>query len=295
MAERAAHLTATSHTKPSIFEVVAQDSLTVTFHPALKRVAMFLASCNPEKYGWLIGWFEEVYFAFNTILQYCYLKCHGASFAEAFYGLQRVPLRGISLHCPRLPPHEEAVSLLCLCVVPYLRTKLEDKVTQYQLQGTSEGWVRLHSVLHSVWEGCVLGNYLCYMNGSTASHSPLLHLAGVTLQYTPEQTHESKFPLLSAKFVGYLLMHTLEFGAFFLQFLQWWHSEDKLRTSLTALPVPPPCKVSAEARQYGRVCPICLQNWKIETVLSVSGWLPTFQRRILPPLSRCRYFEDYTE
>lgn len=42
MAERAAHLTATSHAKPSIFEVVAQDSLTVTFHPALKRVAMVI-------------------------------------------------------------------------------------------------------------------------------------------------------------------------------------------------------------------------------------------------------------
>lgn len=39
MAERGAHLTATSNVKPSIFEVIAQDSLSVTFHPALKRVA----------------------------------------------------------------------------------------------------------------------------------------------------------------------------------------------------------------------------------------------------------------
>jgi hypothetical protein len=39
MAERGAHLTLTSHAKPSIFEVIAQDSLSVTFHPALKRVA----------------------------------------------------------------------------------------------------------------------------------------------------------------------------------------------------------------------------------------------------------------
>jgi hypothetical protein len=39
MAERGAHLTPTSHAKPSIFEVIAQDSLSVTFHPALKRIA----------------------------------------------------------------------------------------------------------------------------------------------------------------------------------------------------------------------------------------------------------------
>lgn len=39
MAERGAHLTLTSHAKPSIFEVIAQDSLSVTFHPAMKRVA----------------------------------------------------------------------------------------------------------------------------------------------------------------------------------------------------------------------------------------------------------------
>ena len=52
-----------------------------------------------------------------------------------------------------------------------------------------------------------------------------------------------RFPLLSAKFVGYLLTCALEFGAFFLQFLQYWHMGDQQHTSLTALPVPPPFEV----------------------------------------------------
>ena len=52
-----------------------------------------------------------------------------------------------------------------------------------------------------------------------------------------------RFPLLSAKFVGYLLTRVLEYGAFFLQFLQYWHMGDQHRTSLTALPVPPPFEV----------------------------------------------------
>jgi len=42
--------------------------------------------------------------------------------------------------------------------------------------------------------------------------------------------------------MGYMLTRTLEFGAFFLQFLQWWHS-DKLHTNLSALPLPAPSEV----------------------------------------------------
>jgi hypothetical protein len=100
---------------------------------------------------------------------------------------------------PRLPLEEEAISLLCLCVVPYVRAKLEDRVTQYQLLGVSQGWVqvllRLHSTLHFIWEGSVLSNYVSYMTGHAASHSPLLHLAGVTLQYAAEKEQESKYGL----------------------------------------------------------------------------------------------------
>ncbi|XP_069700986.1 peroxisome assembly protein 12-A [Periplaneta americana] len=277
MAERGAYLTATSQAKPSIFEVVAQDSLSVTFHPALKRVATFLATCNPDRYGWLVNWFEEVYFAFNTILQFHYLRNHGASFAEAFYDLQRIPLRGISSTFPRLPPREEAMSLVCLCLVPYLRAKLEDRITQYQLEGIPRGWgqvlLRLHSALHLVWESSILGNYLYYMSGNTSTHSPLLRLAGVTLQYAADMEEETKYPLWSAKSLKYVLMRTMELGAFFLQFLQWWHAEDKLRSSFTALPLPPAPEVSAEAKQYSGICPICLQNRKIETVLPVSGYV----------------------
>lgn len=40
MAESAAHFTATLEAKPSIFEVIAQNSLNSTLHPALQKVAM---------------------------------------------------------------------------------------------------------------------------------------------------------------------------------------------------------------------------------------------------------------
>jgi hypothetical protein len=123
----------------------------------------------------------------------------GGSFAEVVYGLQRIPLRGITPRFPQLPLEEEALSLLCLCVLPYVRAKLEDRVTEYQVLGLSQGWVkvllRLHSTLHFVWESSVLSNYLSYMTGHAASHSPLLRLAGVTLQYAAEHEQDSRYGL----------------------------------------------------------------------------------------------------
>lgn len=123
----------------------------------------------------------------------------GASFAEVVYGLQRIPLHSVVSKLPRLPPRQEAVSLLCLCVVPYLRAKLEERVTQRQLLGPSQGWVQvllqLHSAFHFLWEAIVLGNYLYYMSGRAASHSPLLRLAGVTLKYAVDQEQDPRFVL----------------------------------------------------------------------------------------------------
>jgi hypothetical protein len=45
MGERGAFLTTTAVSKPSVFEVLAQENLAATVHPALKRVA------NVSMYG----------------------------------------------------------------------------------------------------------------------------------------------------------------------------------------------------------------------------------------------------
>lgn len=37
MAENVVHFSVTSQTKPTIFEIIAQESLAATVHPALKR------------------------------------------------------------------------------------------------------------------------------------------------------------------------------------------------------------------------------------------------------------------
>lgn len=52
-----------------------------------------------------------------------------------------------------------------------------------------------------------------------------------------------RYSVPSVKTLGSVVTRGLELAAFFIQFLQWWHSE-QTRTDITALPVPDPPPVS---------------------------------------------------
>lgn len=97
MAEKTAHLTTNLTSKPSIFEVVASDSLLSTFYPAFKRIAnvsctpfilskitptlalpfQFLVLRNPERFKYLGRFYDEIYLVCNALIQNHYLKNHG--------------------------------------------------------------------------------------------------------------------------------------------------------------------------------------------------------------------------
>lgn len=80
MAESGAHLTANQQGKPSIFELVAAESLNSTFQPAIKRLCNFIVERDPEKYNFLYRYFDEIYTIFNGILQCYYIVYHGNTF-----------------------------------------------------------------------------------------------------------------------------------------------------------------------------------------------------------------------
>lgn len=104
MAERGAHLTTTLQPKPSIFEVVASDSLNQTFQPAILRLCnvsqskcyslikplviislhQSLASVNPEKYGWLVRYYDELYLLLNSTVQQYYIRTQGKKYTRAY-------------------------------------------------------------------------------------------------------------------------------------------------------------------------------------------------------------------
>ncbi|XP_042298580.1 peroxisome assembly protein 12 [Sceloporus undulatus] len=203
MAERGAHLTAASghDDRPSIFEVVAQDSLMSTVRPALQHVIKVLAESNPGRYGFLWRWFDEAYVLLDLLLQQHYLSRRSASFSENFYGLKRValsrggdgkPLR--SLVTTGLPQGHHYASLCLLVLVPYLRAKLEKLVSRlreeddYSIHPPSSSWKRFYRAFlaaypfaNLAWEGWFLGQQLCYLLGKARQHSPLLRMASVQL------------------------------------------------------------------------------------------------------------------
>ncbi|KOB73541.1 putative peroxisome assembly protein 12 [Operophtera brumata] len=77
MAAYAAHLTRTLQGTPSVFQVTAQEALGATVKPALRKVIEYLATVYPNKCGWCVQWFDELYLVFDCCLQYHYLKHYG--------------------------------------------------------------------------------------------------------------------------------------------------------------------------------------------------------------------------
>ncbi|KAF2904853.1 hypothetical protein ILUMI_01324 [Ignelater luminosus] len=294
MAESAAHFTATLEAKPSIFEVIAQSSLNSTLHPALQKVAMVLASINPKRFNWLSEYYEEVFFVLNGIIQHHYLRTKNASFSEYFYGLQRISCNSDT----KLSDYHKKVSLVFLIVLPYLKRKLEEKIQIYRIEN-AEGSIQTNVkgvckrailVSHSFFEiflnSWTLIQYLRYMSDQSEFQLPFLQILKLKLVYSNELQDDSgfwsalfrgqlSFSELSKGFIQNTALSFLELSAFFIQFLQVWNQE-RPNYNFSALPVVPPPPPDNKAENYKGRCPICLQNWKIPTVLPVSGYVFCF-------------------
>ncbi|XP_050443137.1 peroxisome assembly protein 12 [Adelges cooleyi] len=282
MAEKAAHHTTTVVTRPSIFEVIAQENLSATSYPALKIVANFISQKNPEKLNWLICYFDEVFLVCNTICQYKYLKKYGGTFSENFYDLTRIP--GPKNLKP--PDNQIYINLALVVFVPYVRNKFDSYVeqlqTKYKLQLKEKLIIILNKCVYTVWEVMRLVYYLKYINGTSQTHSPLLDIAGMILTYknvVVSNNQEQLDQQLSAvecvkNYLHYGLTHSLELGAFLMQFLNWWHSEN-LQSKLMAYPIPEQPKATNKhiSIKNTNKCPLCINERKMPTALTVSGFV----------------------
>ncbi|KAM8825286.1 peroxisome assembly protein 12 isoform 1-T1 [Synchiropus picturatus] len=218
MAEAGAHLTTTSgHEQPSIFEVLAQESLTEAVKPALRHAvkvtprpvpplqwssvssnlspAQVLAESNPSVFGVLWRRFDEVYLLLDLLLQNHFLSHSAASFSENFYGLKRVctgPGRPAGLALGR---RSRWRSLLLLCVAPYLRAKLEAllarqreeedfsiRVARSRTQKAFRALAAAYPYVSTAWQVLLFSQQLLFIFGKSRSHSPLLWLARVRLE-----------------------------------------------------------------------------------------------------------------
>lgn len=291
MAENAANFTATFQSKPSIFEVLAQKSLNETLHPALQKVALFLSTNFPRKFGFLYNYYDETFFVVNGLLQVYYLKYYDSSFSENFYGLKRV-----LVNSKPLTKHEKDLSLLFLVALPYFKRKIEDKLELYRIEN-AEGYLRndfeskmkkflihSHSTLEVIWGLATLYNYLQYMANKTEHQLPILNVLNLKLAFSNDGISQSFW---GALFSGKLRFSELNFGlvrsavstilettAFFMQFLQTWNAQ-KPNFNIADLPKVDAPRNDNKIIAKG-VCPICFDRWRIPTVLPVSGYIFCF-------------------
>ncbi|XP_018319053.1 peroxisome assembly protein 12 [Agrilus planipennis] len=296
MAEIAAHLTATSEARPSLFEIIAQKSLDATLYPAFNKVAEFLAACFPNKCKDIPRYSDEIFLILKGLLEYNYLRKRDASFSEYFYGLKRVSVSDNNVH--KLKTLQRCYSLIVLVGVPYLKRKLENKIEQYTLEtldGTchseferkcKKSVIFLHSSGEMFWNLWTFVQYLKYIGNRTDVQLPELLLIKLKLVYAEETLDFIDFwsqlfkGELSASEIVSGILHNglataLEISAFFLQFLKVWNDE-KMNYNLTSLPKVAPPEYDQKSNTYKGICPICLQKQKIPTVLPVSGYVFCF-------------------
>ncbi|TNM97415.1 hypothetical protein fugu_015571 [Takifugu bimaculatus] len=234
-----------------------------------------LAESHPSRFGVLWQRFDELYLLLDLLLQNHFLSHCSASFSENFYGLKRVPAgRGLPVRLG-LNRKSHWCSLLLLCLVPYLRAKLEAtlarqrdeedfsiRLAQSRSQRLYRAAVAAYPYISSAWHLWAFLHQLLFVFGVSKNHSPLLWVARVRLARLtardiqdmelmagrPEMPAKGSFgqrawQLMSqaARGVAVSLSTSLSLGVFFLQFLEWWYSSDNQSTvkALTSMPVPP--------------------------------------------------------
>ncbi|XP_012394816.3 peroxisome assembly protein 12 [Orcinus orca] len=282
MAEHGAHITTASAVddQPSIFEVVAQDSLMTAVRPALQHVVKVLAESNPACYGFLWKWFDEIFTVLDLLLQQHYLSKTSASFSENFYGLKRIVMGDTHklqrLASAGLPKKQLWKSVIFLVLLPYLKVKLEKLISslreedEYSIHPPTSRWKRFYRAflaaypfVNMAWEGWFLVQQLRYILGKAQHHSPLLSLAGVrlgrltvqdiqALEHKPAEASMMQQPAGSVgekiksalkQAVGgaaSCLSSGLSVGVFFLQFLEWWYSSGNQETIKSLTALPTP-------------------------------------------------------
>jgi peroxin-12 len=203
--------------------------------------------------------------------------------SESFYGLTR-----FNLSSKTFTRKDHIISLIFLVGLPYLTRKLESRMMKIkeklQDEITFDDKYELLSLysyrtIKSSFEFAQILKYVLYLAGYSSTHSIQLMLSRIGLQHT--SMHEEPFNFMDifsgkAKIttvLSTLMLRSLEFGGFFLQFIQWWQDGSSNTKTNHQLPIPEPPQADSKASDYSNICPICLQGFSIPTILKISGYV----------------------
>lgn len=207
----------------------------------------------------------------------------GASLSESFYGLTRYNLKSLTFN-----RRDYFLSFMVLVILPYLFRKLEQRMIKMkeklQDEMTIDDKYKVlglygYRTMKSTYEFAQIIRYISYLSGRSNSHNIPLLLTGLSLKHsTPIEdsfsfTDVFKGNVKVSTVLGSIILRTLEFGGFFLQFMQWYQDSSASQKIQAQLPTPDPPQLEKNAEKYSNLCPLCFQKFIIPTAISISGYV----------------------
>ncbi|TKR81189.1 hypothetical protein L596_015104 [Steinernema carpocapsae] len=292
-------------TQPSIFDLLAQESLMGSLKPSLKHLVNFLAFAYPGRFRHCNAYFEELYTSFSFLMENYFLSKYGATFAENFYSMKRI---STETEKPVSEWRERAKTLAIVVVLPYIRDKIDkyhEKINRviesippssnepfkfklYRLFAKVYPWIKS---FFGVW-GIVL--QLGYILSRSRIHSPALWFAKAYLEkltpadleafgsipaYLQQTGFFNRIWRILLSIPG-LMSRLFAYGLFFIQFLDYFYSSDLSKqfsaNSIRSSVPPQPHKKLQESSVLmleTNKCPLCLKQREVDTALSVSGYV----------------------
>ncbi|XP_030765307.1 peroxisome assembly protein 12 [Sitophilus oryzae] len=291
MAESIANFT-TFQSRPSLFEVIAQQTLNETLYPAFQQTIEFLTTVFPRQFQFVYNHHEGAFIILNSFLQYYHLKYYNSSFSENCYNLERVIGNGNGL-----TQRERELSFITLVIIPFIKRKIEEKLQQYRIE-YAEGCIQKdiggqtkkvlifsHTVFQIIWGLMHIHYYLRYMALDTKYQLPSLHMLNMKLCYSYELPAPSLWEILFSRklvlselsfdIVRRTLGNIFEVTAFFIHFLESWNAKMP-KNNMTDLPKVQVPLYDSSGKTYQGKCPICKLKWNNPSVIPVSGYIFCF-------------------
>jgi hypothetical protein len=238
------HLQGVPSSRPSLFEIMAQDKMRTLLKPSLQSIVNYLTERYPRYWIRLSNRFEEVYVVLMLVMDGYYLGRYGGSFTETFYGMKRTPTRRLW-------------SLLMLVGMPYGQARIEEYMQRLALQPgqRSRVLVRLYPYVKALHHVAHLVFSVLYMFDYTHYPSPSFYWLKIQLERSTPSLQPPSQGVLGKMLDG--LQVVLPTALFFYSFMEWWYTSDYYKR-LGARPIPPAPRPS-KSLHVGK-CPLCTHD-----------------------------------
>lgn len=220
-----------SASKPTIFDVIAQENMHQLFRRAFNHLFKWLADSLHTRSAFfqkIFKYQDGIYLSLHSFIEFLYLKAYDGLFSETFYGLKRINLN---------TNFKRVLSIVCSVIIPYLKAKLDEMyeelerlVDEPQLAPEENRFkrvfnaiiLRFYPIFNLIWHSVFWLFRFKFIINASPFNSPLLRILNLKLVYdTNKETTDNVIFLHQILkksnniFTGFI---------YFLQFYQWYET-----------------------------------------------------------------------